>query len=77
VTIAADKEDNNMFAFACTSDYVAVAETLQLLKSKLGTCIDSGATQVYSPDHFKFSNYRPIDHDITTADGRIVKAVGV
>jgi gag-polypeptide of LTR copia-type len=77
VTIVADKEDNNMFAFACTSDYVAVSETLQLPKSKLGTCIDSGATQVYSPDRFKFSNYRPIDRDITTADGQIVKAVGV
>jgi gag-polypeptide of LTR copia-type len=77
MTIAADKEDNDMFAFVCTSDYVAVAETLQLPKSNLGTCINSGATQVYSPDCFKFSNYRPIDRDITTADGQIVKAVGV
>jgi hypothetical protein len=77
VTVAADKEDDDMFAFACTSDYTAVAETLQLPKSKLGTCVDSGATQVYSPDRSNFSNYRSIDRDITTADGRLVKAVGV
>ena len=75
--MAADKEDDEMFAFTCISDYVAVAETLQLPKSKLGTCLDSGATQVYSPDRSKFSNYRPIDQDIMTADGRVVKAIGV
>ena len=77
VTVAADKEDDDMFAFACTSDYATVVETLQLPKSKLGTCLDSGATQVYSPDHSKFSNYRTINRDITTADGRTVKAIGV
>ena len=77
MTVAADKEDDNMFVFACTSDYAAVVETLQLLKSKLRTSLNSGATQVYSPDHSKFSNYRTINRDITTADGRTVKAIGI
>ena len=77
VTVAADMEDDNMFTFACTSDYAVVTETLQLPKSRLGTCVNSGATQVYSPDHLKFSNYKLIDQNITIADGRLVKAVGV
>ena len=75
--MAADKEDDDMFAFACTSDYTAVADNLYLLKLKLGTCIDSGVTQVYSPDCLKFSNFKPIDQDITTTDGKIVKAIGI
>jgi len=65
-----------MFTFTCTSDYTAVAETLQLPKSKLGTCVDSGASRVYCQDHVKFTNYKLIDRDITTADGRTIKAVG-
>ena len=62
--MAADKEDTEMFAFMCTSDYAAVAETLQLPKSKLGTCVDSGASRVYFQDRAKFTNYKLIDRDI-------------
>jgi len=58
VTIA-DNNINKMFAFTCTSDYAHVAETLQVSKSKLGSCIDSGASDVYSPDREKFANYKP------------------
>jgi len=49
VTVA-DNDINEMFASTCTSDYAHVAETLQVSKSKLGSCIDSGASDVYSPD---------------------------
>ena len=48
ITVAADEGEDEMFAFACSSDYVALAESLQLPKSKLETCIDSGTSQVYS-----------------------------
>jgi hypothetical protein len=57
-----------------------ISETLQVPKSKLGTCVDSGASRDYCPDRskfLKFSNYRQIDCDITTADGRTVKAIGM
>ena len=43
-----DKDEN--FAFTCTSDYVNIAESLQVPKSKLGSCIDSGASEVYCPE---------------------------
>ena len=46
-------------------------------KSRLGTCIDRGASQVYSPDRSNFANYKPIDRSITTADGNQLKAVGM
>ena len=46
-------------------------------KSRLGTCIDSGASRVYSPDRSNFANYKPIDRSITTADGNQLKAVGM
>jgi len=65
-----------MFVFTCTSDFVCVAESLQVPKLRLGSCIDSGASNVYSPDREKFTNYRPISRDITTADGRKLKAIG-
>ena len=63
--------------FVCTSAYANVAEALKVPKSKLGTCVDSGASRDYCPDREKFTNYRPIDHNITTADGRAVKAIGM
>ena len=66
-----------MFTFTCTSDYADITKILQVPKSKLGTCMDSGASCGYLPDCSKFSNYRTIDRDITTADGRVVKAIGM
>jgi hypothetical protein len=77
-TVAAvDDDDKEMFAFTCTSDFANVAEAIQVPKSRLGTCIDSGASRVYSPDGTKFTNYKSIDRSITTADGRQLKAVGM
>jgi len=74
----AEDKDEQFFAFTCTSDYVAVAEALQLPKSRLGACIDSGASRHYCPNRARFTNYRPIEgRDITTADGHTLKAVGV
>ena len=77
VVVAATNEKEELFAFTCTSDYATVAEKLQVPKSKLGTCIDSGASRDYCPDRSKFSNYRLIDQSITTADGQTVKAIGM
>ena len=74
----AEEKDKEFFTFTCTSDYVAVAETLQILKSRLGACIDSGASQHYCLDCERFMNYQPIEgRDITTADGRTLKAIGM
>ena len=73
----ANEEDNDFFAFTCTSDYADVAESSKLPKFKFGTCLDSRASNDYSPDRTKFSNYRAVDRDITTADGRILKAIGM
>ena len=71
----ADSEKDKLFAFTCTSNYANVSETLQVPKSKLGSCIDSGASEVYCPDREKFANYRLIDRSITTANGRKLKAI--
>jgi len=76
--VAATNDDNEeLFTFTCTSNYADVTKILQVPKSKLGTCIDSGASCDYLPDHSKFTNYRTIYRDIMTADGRIVKAIGM
>jgi hypothetical protein len=75
--VVANEKEDGLFAFMCTSDYVDVANAIQVPKSRLGGCIDSGASRDYSPDREKFSNYRSIERDITTADGRIVKAIGM
>ena len=45
-----DSDKDKLFAFTCTSNYVNIAKTLQVPKSKLGSCIDSGASEVYCPD---------------------------
>ena len=68
-------EENDLFTFTCSSDYADVADFSKLPKSKFGTCIDSSASTDYSPDCSKFSNYQEIEKDITTADGRTLKAV--
>ena len=73
----ANDEENDLFAFTCTSDYANVADSSKLPKSKFGTCLDSGASTDYSPDWTKFTNYQAIKKDITTADGRTLKAVGM
>ena len=77
VVAAGDDDDKELFAFTGTSDFTNVAEALSVPKSKLGTCMDSGASQVYSPDCSKFANYRMVNRSITTADGRKLKAIGM
>ena len=74
--MANDKE-NDLFTFTCTFDYANVADSPKMPKSKFGMCVDSGASTDYSPDCSKFSNYREIEKDITTANGRILKAIGM
>ena len=77
-TVAAvDDNNKELFAFTCTSDFANIAEALQDPKSWLGTCIDSGASIVYSPDSSKFTNYKSIDRSITMADSQQLKAVGM
>ena len=72
-----DDNKNDMFAFTCSSDYTDVANTLDIPKLQLGTCMDSGASQDYCPDQSKFTNYESVHRDITTADGRTLTATGM
>ena len=44
VVVVMNNNKNKLFVFICTSDYVAVADTLDIPKFKLGTCMDSGAS---------------------------------
>jgi hypothetical protein len=73
----ANDEDDGLIAFTCSSDFQEVANAISVPKSGMGGCVDSGASQHYSPNREKFSKYRPIDRDITTADDRVVKAIGM
>ena len=75
--VEATSNADEIFAFTCMSDYVEVANALNVPKSQLGACINSGANQHYSPDHDAFINYSPINNTtITTADGHKLKALG-
>jgi hypothetical protein len=68
-------EDEELFVFTCTSDYVALTNSLKLPKHKY---MDSGASDHYCPDRDRFQNYRPLENrNITTADSRTLKAVGI
>ena len=50
VAVTDDNDKDKFFTFTCTSDYVAIANTLDVPKSRLGTCIDSGASRHYCPN---------------------------
>jgi hypothetical protein len=50
VVIVADDDKDELFMFTCMLDCVAVADTLDVPKSRLGTCLDSGALRHYCPD---------------------------
>ena len=56
MVVVANNKENDLFAFTCTSDFADVAESSNLPKSKYGMCLDSGASNNYSPDRTKFSN---------------------
>ena len=77
VVVAVNDDENKLFAFTCTSDYVTVTNMLDIPKSKLGTCMDSGASRDYCLDCTKFTNYKLVERKITTADGRTLTAVGM
>src|ERR1700678_3724114 len=75
-TVATNDDERDLFAFTCSSDYAAVAERFEMLKSRLGTCMDSGASMDYCPDRARFTNYKSIQRKIMTADGRTLMAIG-
>ena len=77
VIVAADNEEGALFAFTCTSDYAAMAQTLDVPKSRLGICIDRGASKDYCPDCTKFTNYKSVQRNITTADRRTLSAIDI
>jgi hypothetical protein len=67
-------EDSELFTFTCTSDYVALTDSLKILKGKYGACMDSGASDHYCPERDRFQNYLPLkNRNITTADGQILE----
>ena len=68
---------DDLFMFTCTSDYADVTNALNIPKSQLGTCIDSGASHHYSPHHNAFTDYPIHNWGIMTADGQKLKAVGM
>ena len=68
---------DEIFAFTCTSNYIEVTNALNIPKSQLGACIDSGTSWHYTPDCDVFINYCPINNTtITTADGHKLKVLG-
>ena len=74
--VATNNEEGDLFAFTCMSHYVAMADQIEVPKSRLGTCIDSRASRDYCPDRSKFFNYKAIQCNIMTADGSTLKAIG-
>ena len=59
--IVANDEDDGLFAFTCSSDFQEVANAISIPKSRMGGCVDSGASQHYSLSRENFSRYRAID----------------
>ena len=58
------------------SNYVEVTSALNIPKSRLGACINSGTSRHYSPNRNAFINYCPINNTtITTANGCKLKAL--
>jgi len=78
VTVAADNDKGDLLAFACISGYPNAAKTIQVPSLRARVYIDSLANRHYCPDRLKFWNYLPIKgQNITTADGRHLKAQGI
>ena len=68
VIVAVYEEEEELLVFTCTFDYVAVANGLDVLKLKLGMCIDSRASRDYCPNRSKFVAYRNVQQKIMMAD---------
>ena len=58
--IGVEDKESDMFTFTCLSDYADMANNLDIPKSRLGTCMDSGASRDYCPDWSKFTNYKEV-----------------
>jgi hypothetical protein len=58
--VGTDDDENDMFAFTHLSDHADVANGLDIPESRLGTWMDSGASQDYCPDCLKFTNYKEV-----------------
>ena len=68
---------DEIFTFTCTSNYIEVANALNIPNSQLGACIDSSSSQHYSPNCNAFINHCPINNTtITTANGGKLKVLG-
>ena len=49
--------DDDLFAFTCTSAFSAVADVTPASTNSFGACTDSSASGHYFPDKSKFINY--------------------
>ena len=58
--IGVEDKESDMFAFTCLSDYADVANNLDIPRSRLGTCMDSGTSCNYCLDRSKFTNYKEV-----------------
>ena len=58
VVVAVADDESDLSAFTCSSNGVALAKLLDIPKSRMGTCIDSGASRDYCPGRSKFQNYK-------------------
>jgi hypothetical protein len=68
--VAAVMNDEDLFAFTCTSDSIGIAKAHGIMKEDMGAIADSRASQHYCLDKEKFINYWLIANlVITTADG--------
>ena len=71
-------DENDLFAFTCTSDYTAEAKALNISNENRRACLDSSASNHYCPDHNKFENYQALTgRYVITADSRRLKAIGI
>jgi hypothetical protein len=77
VIVVADDDNSELFAFTCTLDYITLANSFDVPKSRLGTCIDSGASRHYCPNKTKFTEYKQVECKITMADGRTLTTTRV
>jgi hypothetical protein len=75
---AAVANEDDLFVFSCTSDYVNAANDLGKDKARIDAIVDSGATRHFTPDKGKLINYQTIQNKpVTTANGSTFKAVGM
>lgn len=69
--------DDDLFAFTCTSAFSAVADVTPASTNSFGACTDSSASGHYFPDKSKFINYWLIGGEIVAADECALKALQI